>query len=188
MRDVFTNAATMSVLCWRTSRPEMIAAIALILASAASWPLAAVAFRATTDAFIERDQAAATVSGLLVAVGAIGAPVLARFAYVLYAEASEMATVALDAELMEFVSYSARLEHHERADRADEIALLRAELPQFSEGMLGLMTGLSLGFSLATTRVVLAASSPLLLLVALAAVPRSSQVSTRSDVWTGEAG
>ncbi|QFZ24291.1 ABC transporter ATP-binding protein [Saccharothrix syringae] len=161
----------MVALAWRTSRGRIALALGLTVLAGVSWPLVALALRGAVDAFVARDGSAALTAGVLVAVSVIGALVLQHFAYVPYAEVAELATLSLEAELVELTNGSAGLAHHERAEHADRIALLRRELPQFGEGVIGLMTALSLVVTMAITSVLLAALSPWLLLLPVAAVP-----------------
>ncbi len=161
----------MVALAWRTSRYKMLLAIVLTALGGAAWPLVAVALRYATNAAAAHELRAAGTAGLLIGVGAIGALILQHFAYVPYAEASEMAIVSLEAELIELANGSARLEHHERAEYADKISILQKELSQFAEGMIGLMTAISLLVSMTITGVLLASLNPWLLLLPLAAAP-----------------
>ena len=171
MKDAVTSTWGMLAVAWRTSRSKIALALILMLAGGAAWPLLAIALRAGFDAAIAGDTRAASLSGAAVAGAAIGALILQHFAYVPYAEVAEIATVDLEVELMQLANGSARLEHHERADYADRIAVLQKELGNFTEGMIGLMATLSLALSMTITGVLLASLDPWLLLLPLAALP-----------------
>ncbi|MDT7539096.1 MAG: ATP-binding cassette, subfamily bacterial, partial [Actinomycetota bacterium] len=73
--------------------------------------------------------------------------------------------------LMTLANGSARIEHHERPEYADKIAVLQRELGVFQQGMTGLLTMVSLVTSMILTGALLAGVDPWLLLLPLAAIP-----------------
>ena len=84
-----------------------------------------------------------------------------HFAYVPYTETAESALGSLEAELMVLVGGSAGVEHHERPEYADRIAVLRQELHQLPDGFVGLFTTLSLAVSIGVTGYLLRTGDPL---------------------------
>lgn len=129
------------------------------------------------DAAVAHEHGSMIGYGAAIAVSAIGVLLLHHFSYVPYIETCDMVEVDLDAELIALANGSARIEHHERAEYADRIAVLRRELSTFDTGLTGLFTGLSLLVALVTTSVILAGVAPWLLLLPVAALP---------PVWTGQ--
>ncbi|HZB32345.1 MAG TPA: ABC transporter ATP-binding protein [Streptosporangiaceae bacterium] len=171
MTGALRGAAAMWVIAWRANRPKMSVALGLIVLSGLSWPLFALSLNLGTDAMIAGDVGTATIAALAMSVTAIGALMCNHFAYVPYAEATELAVVSLEADLIRLATDSARLEHFERPEFADKFALVQEEISGFSFGMIGLMAMVSLTISVAFTGVLLASVSPWLLLLTLAALP-----------------
>src|SRR5262249_55456429 len=126
-------------VAWQEHPLKITIAVLLEVLSGLAWPLVAVALRTGTDAAIARDIAAATSAGLVIGVGVVGVLVLSHFAFATYFEIVEAATISMDAELITLVNGSARLDHHERPEYADKIAVLRRELGGLIRGMQGLL-------------------------------------------------
>src|SRR5690606_10809356 len=129
----------MLTLVLAAGRWKIITSLVLMVAGGAAWPLLAVALRGGVDAAVAHDVRSATLHGLAIAAGVLGALVLQHFAYVPYAEASDAATVTLDRELMRLTNGSPGIEHLERSDHADQISVLRRNVREFYDGVLGLM-------------------------------------------------
>lgn len=171
MIDAVISCLTMFRLAWRHNKGKLLFSTAATLASGASWPLIAVGLKQGTDAVIARDVNAATVSGALIAVGAIGVLILGHFAFWSYTEIAEVAQISLEAELMSLANGAAGLEHQDRPDFADKFQLLRKEIAQIGPGFTGLFNVLGLLVSLSVTAFLLAEVYPLLLLLPIAAIP-----------------
>ena len=171
MKDALASSVTMLAIAWRTSRTKILVAVLLTLLFGTAWPLVALTLKAGTDAVVAADTRGATIAGVLLGVGAIGALILQHFAFVPYAEVTERAVVSLEEELIELANGSAGLEHHERPEYADRVSIVQREVSQFTEGMIGLMTTLSLVTSMSITAVLLAFLNPWLLLLPIAALP-----------------
>jgi ATP-binding cassette subfamily B protein len=164
-------------IAWRTSRGRILLATILVLLEGLAWPVLALSMKGGVDAAVSHGQGSMIGYGIAIAVSAIGVLLLHHFSYVPYIETSDMVEVDMDAELIALANGSARIEHHERAEYADRISVLRRELSTFDTGLTGLFTGLSLVVALVLTSVILAGVAPWLLLLPLAALP---------PVWTGQ--
>ena len=159
-------------VCWANDRARLLGALALMLAEAAALPLTAPALGALTDAAVAGDADRAGCLGALVALLVIAALTGEHFAHVLYFELGDKAFLHLDREVIELSNGSAGLAHHERADYADRIAVLRQELNRVGNaGLRALLGTWTLGCAVVLTAVLLARLNPWLLLLPVAAVP-----------------
>ncbi|WP_034263556.1 ABC transporter ATP-binding protein [Actinospica robiniae] len=177
MRDALASTWQLYAIAWRTSRGRILLSTVLVLLEGLAWPVLALSMKGGVDAAVAHEHGSMIGYGAAIAVSAIGVLLLHHFSYVPYIETCDMVEVDLDAELIALANGSARIEHHERAEYADRIAVLRRELSTFDTGLTGLFTGLSLLVALVTTSVILAGVAPWLLLLPVAALP---------PVWTGQ--
>ncbi len=177
MRDALVSCWQLYTIAWRTSRGRILLATVLVLLEGLAWPVLALALRAGVDAAVAHAHGSMIGYGLAVAFSAVGVLLLHHFSYVPYIETCDLVEVDLDAELMALANGSARIEHHERAEYADRIAVLRRELSSFDMGMTGLLTAMSLLVGMVLTAVILARVDPWLLLLPVAALP---------PVWSGQ--
>ncbi|MCU1677599.1 MAG: transporter ATP-binding protein [Frankiales bacterium] len=171
MRDALRSSFQMIALAFRHSRVRIVIALTLVLAEGFAWPGVALGLKGAVNAAVTHNTAAAAWYGAGIACGAIGVLLLHHFSYVPYAEVCDLIEVSLQAELMTLANGSARIEHHERPEYADKIAVLQRELGVFQQGMTGLLTMVSLVTSMILTGALLAGVDPWLLLLPLAAIP-----------------
>jgi ATP-binding cassette, subfamily B, bacterial len=178
--------ADIMAIAWRNSPGRMTLAIALMVTGGAAAPLLALALRDGINQAVAGDAGGAALTGVFVGALAVCALILQHFAYIPYAEAADLVRIKMDSELIELVGGSAGLEHHERADYADKISLVRKEIWQYSDALVGLMALLSLAVSMVITAWLLASVSAwLLLLPVVALVPmftthRAQQIQNRA--------
>jgi ATP-binding cassette subfamily B protein len=158
-------------ISWAHHKGKLIFSTVATLAAGASWPLLALALRSATNAAITGNLPTATIAGACIGAGAIGVLILQHFAYFPYTEIAETVQISLEAELITLANGSARLEHHERADYADRLQLLKTEIAEIAPGFTGLFNTLGLIVSMTVTGVLLARVDPWLLLLPIAAVP-----------------
>jgi len=172
MRETSRAVWELTRLLWSTDKARLLGAAALMLAAAVAQPLTALALGMLTDAAVDGEVNRAAWTGAAAGLMMIVAFVGAHFAHILYLELGAKAFLQLDTELIALSNGSVGLEHHERAEYADRITVLRLELSRIStSGMNALMLGVSLVCSMAITVVLLAQLSPWLLLLPLAAIP-----------------
>ncbi|TDT97424.1 ATP-binding cassette subfamily B protein [Streptomyces sp. 846.5] len=176
MKDALTGCWQLYSTAWRTRRAKMTLATLLVVLEGLAWPVLALGLRGGVDAAVAHRSSPALAYGAAVALCAVGALLLHHFAYVPYAETCELVEIDHDAELMNLANGSARLEHHERAEYADKITVLRRELSTFELGMTGLLTAMTLAVGTVLTAILLAQVDPWLLLLPVAALP---------PVWAG---
>jgi ATP-binding cassette, subfamily B, bacterial len=170
MSGALRGTVDVMAVAWRNSRGRMAMAIVLMTLGGAASPLLSLALREGINRAVSGDVTGATLVGGLIGVLAICALILQHFAYIPYTEAAELAVITMETELIELAAGSPRLDHHERADYADEISLMRKDIGRYSEALVGLMALLSLVVSFGVTAWLLASLSPLLLLVPVVAV------------------
>ncbi|MGW6929776.1 ABC transporter ATP-binding protein [Lentzea sp. NPDC054927] len=155
---------------WRDSPGRMALSVVLMILGGAAAPLLALALRDGINQAVAGDVTGAALTGGVVGALAVCSLMVQHFAFIPYGEAADLVTVTMDSELIELANGSAGLEHHERPDYADEIALLRKEIGQYPDALVGLMALLSLGVSMAFTAWLLASVSPWLMLLPVAAL------------------
>ena len=171
MKDAVVSSFQMLALAFRHSKVRIVIALTLVLAEGFAWPGVALALKGAVNSAVTHDVSGAGWYGVWISVGAIGVLLLHHFSYVPYAEVSELIEMSLEEELMALANGSARIEHHERPEYADKIAVLQRELSVFQQGMTGLLTMVTLVMSMVLTGILLAAVNPWLLLLPLAAIP-----------------
>ena len=171
MKETLRSAAWLLRISWRQNRAKTIVAIVLVLGSAVSAPLLALGLKWLTDAAIAGDGATATEAGVAVAACVIGVLTLGHFAHLAYFELSEINTLDAELRLIALANGSAGIEHQERAEYADRVAVLEQELGQIQDGFYAVLSLSSLAVAIAMTGALLALVNPILLLLPLVAIP-----------------
>ncbi|GAA1294984.1 ABC transporter ATP-binding protein [Saccharothrix xinjiangensis] len=88
-----------------------------------------------------------------------------------HAASTLLATISLERELIDLANAAPGIEQHEDAEYADKPELLKKGMAEFHDGVLGLMSLVSLATSVAFTALLLVTVNPWLLLLAPAALP-----------------
>jgi ATP-binding cassette subfamily B protein len=158
-------------MSWQQNRAKTAAALILILGNALSAPLMALALKWLTNAAVAGDTVTAEIAGFAVAGCVIGVLTLGHFAHIAYFELSEMNTLAAEERLIALANGSAGIEHQERAEYADRLAVLEQEIQQIQNGFYGVLYLSSLTVAIGLTGILLALVNPLLLLLPLVALP-----------------
>ncbi|WP_025616730.1 ABC transporter ATP-binding protein [Salinispora cortesiana] len=171
MRVTWQGSWRLLAIAWRMDRRKTISAILLMMAGTAAAPLLAAALGWMTDAVVAGRVEAATGWGVVVAGLAIVTLTFAHFAHIAYSELSELAELDLVEQLMMLSNGSVGIEHHERADYADELTVLRRESRRLANALEALFGTLGLILAVVFTAVLLARLNPILLLLPLAALP-----------------
>jgi ATP-binding cassette subfamily B protein len=171
MRDVLVGAAKMMTVAWRMHRHKTVIAACLMFAGAASAPLLAAALGFVTTQVVAGRTAPAAYGGVLLAMLAIATTTFDHLAHVFYFEISELTELDFDEQLIALSNGSPGISHHERADDADTLTVLKREGRQLGLGLEALLRGMGLLVAILLTGVLLARLHPVLLLLPLAAVP-----------------
>jgi ATP-binding cassette subfamily B protein len=171
MRETLRSAAWLLRLSWRQNPPKTTIALVLVMGSALSAPLLALALKWMTNAAVAGDVNTAGIAGAAAAVCVIGLLTLGHFAHIAYFELSELNTLATEQRLIALANGSAGIEHQERAEYADRLAVLEQELGQIQNGFYAVLALSSLALAIGLTGALLAMVNPILLLLPLVALP-----------------
>jgi ATP-binding cassette, subfamily B, bacterial len=171
MSETLRSAAWLVRLSWQQSRVKTAIALVLMLANAVASPIMALALKWLTNAAVAHDATTATWAGVVVGACAIGVITLGHFAHIAYFELSEINTLAAEQRLIALANGSAGIEHQERAEFADRVAVLENELQQIQNGFRAVLALAGLAAAIAITGVLLALVNPVLLLMPIVAIP-----------------
>jgi ATP-binding cassette, subfamily B, bacterial len=147
----FLFALGLRVDAWRLLR-----AVVLMFAGYIAAPLAALALRDLTDSVLAHHAGPALVAALLAAAALVAQLMLSHFAHLDYFEVAEVQQMRLRGELMDLVNGPPRIDHLDRSDFADNVALVRDGLFATTRSLeavlqlagLLLQTGITLGILL----------------------------------------
>jgi ATP-binding cassette subfamily B protein len=171
MNETFRSAAWLLRMSWQQNRAKTAVAIVLVMANALAAPLMALSMKWLTNAALAGDSATAGVAGFAVAGCVIGVLTLGHFAHMAYFELSEVNTLEAELRLVTLANGSAGIEHQERADVADRLAVLEQEIQQIQSGFYAVLALSSLAVAIGLTGILLALVNPILLLLPLVALP-----------------
>jgi ATP-binding cassette subfamily B protein len=171
MREALRSSVWLMRMSWRQHRAKTAASLVLVMLGAISAPLLALALKWLTDSAVAGDSPSAVWAGIAVAACMIGVLTLGHFAHIAYFELSEINTLATEQRLIDLANGSTGIEHQERAEFADRIAVLEQEMQQIQNGFYAVLSLSSLAVAIALTGVMLALVNPLLLLLPLVALP-----------------
>ncbi|WP_328904579.1 ABC transporter ATP-binding protein/permease (plasmid) [Streptomyces sp. NBC_00441] len=171
MKETLDGSWGLFRMAWRIHPRKTLLALALMVAGAVSAPLLAVFLGLMTDAVVAGRGTAAALYGVATAVLAALTLTGAHFAHIAYFELSELAELDMVQQLAELSNGSAGIEHHDRAEFADELSVLDREVRQFSNALSALFSSVGLALAMVLTAVLLARLHPVLLLLPLAAAP-----------------
>jgi len=128
MKETLRSAAWLLRLSWRQNRAKTAVALILVLSNAVAAPLMALSMKWLTNAAVAGDAVGAGYAGFAVAACVIGVLTLGHFAHIAYFELSEINTLTAELRLIDLANGSAGIEHQERAEIADRIAVLEQDL------------------------------------------------------------
>jgi ATP-binding cassette subfamily B protein len=196
MRESLRSAAWLFRMSWRQHRAKTATSLILMVSGAVAAPLMALSLRWLTNAAVSGDAATAGWAGIAVATCAMGVLTLSHFAHLAYFELSEIDTLTTELRLIALSSGSAGIEHQERAEYADRLAVLEQEVQQIQNGIYAALTLSGLVVAISLTGLLLAMVNPVLLLLPMVAVPplmagRRAQLvldRSREDAATGHLG
>jgi ATP-binding cassette, subfamily B, bacterial len=163
--------ATILAGSWRASPGRMTLSFVVLFLNYVSWPLAPLALKEVTDAVVAGNARRAVIAAaflpLITALQYAGD----RVAHTVWVELSDLNVMRMAGELGELAQGPPGLEHHERADYADLIELMRNEGWELYGAVRLAMTAISLAVQFAVTVALLTLVEPVLLLLLLFAVP-----------------
>ena len=171
MKETLRSAAWLLRMSWQQNRAKTAIAFVLIMANALAAPLMAVSMKWLTNAALAGDRTGAGIAGFAVAACVIGVLTLGHFAHMAYFELSEINQLAAEERIIALANGSAGIEHQEKADVADRLAVLETEIQQIQNGFYAVLALSSLGVAIGLTGILLAMVNPVLLLLPLVALP-----------------
>ena len=171
MPKAFHAARVVISFALSADRRRTLAAVTLITISQLGPPAAALLAKDAFDSAVAHDDTGAALAAA--AAGAIWlAMIMARHFAVMYCyELGDLVSISFDERMMELANGSPGIEHHERPDYADRLALLREEAPTLWTSFDTVVDTFAFSAQVVFTAVLLATVSPLLLLLPLFAVP-----------------
>ena len=172
MKETVRGTFTLAGIAWRASPGRFIGSLLLMTVQFASLPLAAPALGRLTDATIARESGSVTASAFAVATLAIMTLTAGHFGRVVAYELGEMVQLAIETELIALSNGSDGLDHHERPDYADRLAVVRQEVNWSGWPTIDrLFTAMGFVVGASITAVLLAMLTPWLLLLPVFALP-----------------
>jgi ATP-binding cassette subfamily B protein len=172
MSEFARHVGAMFVRGWRVSPGRMALSFVLIVLTYLSQPLIPLALQRVADAVVAHEEHTAALAAAVLPVVALLTVAGARMAQVVWVELCDLCLIDCIDELGRLSQGGRGLDHHERADYADRLELLRNEGNPLYRGVQVAMNGISLGAQFALTVYLLGRLQPeLLLLLALGVVP-----------------
>ena len=171
MRDFFRGIGVILGSSWGASPGRMTVACGLMLLNYVSWPLAPLVLKEITDAVVARDARSAAVAAAFLPLLALMNQVGGHLAHVIWVELCDANLIRVNAELGQLSQGARGLEHHERADYADRIELLRNGGNPLYMAPRAAMRSVAIAVQLVITIVMLAVLQPILLLLLVFAIP-----------------
>lgn len=171
MPDSLRALRLLTALSFKAAPKRSTLALVLTMAAEATGVVIALLLKAMVDRAGEGDERGVVVAAVLLAAAVVGSGVGGWAAVVLRSSIRERATLALDRRLAEMSGTIPGVEHHERPDFQDEMAMLRWE----HENLVGVHDAVVLNCAtlvrLVATVAVLGSVHPALWLVPLFGVP-----------------
>ena len=118
---------TIFVTGWRASPARMTASFVLLLLNYVSWPLAPLVLKHVTDAVVAQDVARATVAAAFLPLVAYLSYTGSHIAQTVWVELADLYLIRVGQELGDLSQEPVGIQHHERADYADRLELMRNE-------------------------------------------------------------
>ncbi|WP_430867479.1 ABC transporter ATP-binding protein [Demequina aurantiaca] len=157
---------------WRAGKLNFFMGFGLLLIQPIALPGAAVGLRAIIDDSLAGEARSAITAAVLVAVLGVVALTAEHFAHIFFFKTAEDMAAMVERDVAALSNGSVGLEHHERAEYADRIALIRREADRAAWGTIqSAYSSVATVVALIITAILLAGVSPWLILLPLAAIP-----------------
>lgn len=170
--EFFKGMADTFRYAWRAGKVNFILGFGLMLVAPVAMPLAAVGLRSIVDAALAGDARRAVTAAVVVAVLTVVSLTAGHFAHIFFFTTAEDMASLVERDVATLSNGSIGLEHHERAEYADRVALIRREADRAAWNTVSsLYTGVAIAVALVLTGVLLATLSPWLALLPVAAFP-----------------
>lgn len=170
--DILKGIGDTFSFAWRAGRLNVVVGFGLMLVAPVALPAAAVGLRGIVDNALAGEARAAATWAVAVAVLTIVALTAEHFAHIFYFKTAEDMSALIERDVAALSNGSMGVEHHERAEYADRLALIRREADRAAWGtVVSLYGGIAIVLALIVTGLLLASVSLWLLLLPLAAIP-----------------
>ncbi len=157
---------------WRAGRGHFIIGFSLMLVQPIAMPFAALAIRDIVDGAIAGDHRRAITAAVLAGFLIITSLTAEHFAHIFYFKTGEDVAALVEQDIATLSNGSAGLEHHERPEYADRVAVIRREVDRASWTTISSLYGtVAIVVAMGATGVLLFTLSPWLLFLPIAAIP-----------------
>jgi ATP-binding cassette subfamily B protein len=167
---IFRAARFLFALGLRVDAVRLLRAMVLAVALYVAAPLAALALRDLTDDVLAHRAGPALAAAVLASVALVAQPMLAQFCHLDLVRVAEAQQMRLRGELMDLVNGPPRIDHLDRPDVADTVALVRDSLLATTRSLDGVLQLAGLLLQMIVTIVLLVLISPLFAVLPLCAV------------------
>ena len=167
---IFRAARFLFALGLRVDAVRLPRATVLAVAAYAATPLAALALRDLTGDVLAGRSVAALAVAVLASVAIAAHIMLSQFCHLDLVRVAEAQQLRLRGELMDLVNGPPRIDHLDRPDVADNVALVREGLHATKEALEAMLQLTGLALQMTVTIVLLAMVSPLFAVLPLCAV------------------
>jgi ATP-binding cassette subfamily B protein len=167
---IFRAARFVFAMGLRVDVVRLLRATVLAVAIYLAAPLAALALRDLTDDLLAHRAAPALAAAALASVALVAQIMLGHFCHLDLVRVSEVQEMRLRGELMDLVNGPPRIDHLDRPDFADNVALVRDSLLATTRSLDGVLQLTGLLLQMTVTIVLLVMVSPLFAVLPLCAV------------------
>jgi ATP-binding cassette, subfamily B, bacterial len=167
---IFRAARFLFALGMRVDAVRLLRAVVLMFAGYVAAPLAALALRDLTDDVLAHHAGPALAAALLASVALVAQLMLSHFSHLDYFEVAEIQAARLRGELMDLVNGPPQVDHLDRPDFADNVALVRDGLFATTRSLEAVLQLAGLLLQMAITIVLLVTVNPLFAFLPLCAV------------------
>jgi ATP-binding cassette, subfamily B, bacterial len=167
---VFRAARFLFAMGLRVDAVRLLRATVLAVALYVAAPLAALALRDLTDDVLAHHAGPALAAAVLASVALVAQLMLGHFSHLDHFQVSEVQQMRLRGELMDLVNGPPRIDHLDRPDVADNVALVRDGLFATTRSLEGVLQLAGLLLQMIVTIVLLVMVSPLFAILPVCAV------------------
>jgi ATP-binding cassette subfamily B protein len=167
---IFRAARFLFAMGLRVDAMRLLRATVLAVVLYVAAPLAALALRDLTDDVLAHRAGPALAAAVLASVALVAQPMLAQFCHLDLVRVAEAQQMRLRGELMDLVNGPPRIDHLDRPDVADTVALVRDSLLATTRSLDGVLQLAGLLLQMIVTIVLLVLISPLFAVLPLCAV------------------
>ncbi len=172
MKELRLGIRDALAIAWEAGRFNFVVGFSLMLVQPVALPVAALTIRDIVDGAIAGDVHKAVRAAAITGVLVIASLTAEHFAHIFYFKTAEDSNAIIDRRVARLTNGSPGLEHHERADHADRLAVIKREVDRASWGTtLNTYGTISILLAMVITGILLAQMTPWLLFLPIAAIP-----------------